>query len=89
MEVIILERKTFYKITKGESVHYYVEMCCTGMFGNGFGNGWNGLGPSPTDMNKSFSVLQADVAIYDGLADELHRKFKVLAEIAKVSGINF
>ena len=68
----------------GEQYHFYVEMACTAMFGNGTGNGWGGLGPTPTDLNKQFTLKKVEIAAFDRLAYELLSDFVVLEDIAKV-----
>ncbi len=59
-------------------------MACTAMFGNGTGNGWGGLGPNPTDLNKEYPLKQVEIAAYDRLAHDLLRDFTILHDIVKV-----
>lgn len=53
------------------------------MFGNGSGNGWGGLGPNPTDLNKEFKLQQVEIAVFDRLAHELLMDFIVIQDIVK------
>lgn len=59
-------------------------MACNAMFGNGFGNGWGGLGPSPTDPNKHFQLKKVQIGVYDPVAYDLLVDFKIIADMARV-----
>eukprot|EP01117_Protostelium_nocturnum_P007833 TRINITY_DN2801_c1_g1_i1.p1 TRINITY_DN2801_c1_g1~~TRINITY_DN2801_c1_g1_i1.p1 ORF type:complete len:1044 (-),score=436.54 TRINITY_DN2801_c1_g1_i1:183-3314(-) len=71
-------------ISGGEKLKFYVEMSCTAMFGNGKGNGWGGFGPSPTDLDKKFTLKQAEVAVFDRLAYETLQEFVILHDLVKL-----
>jgi hypothetical protein len=72
-------------ISIGEKYHYYMEMICTAMFGNGTGSGWGGLGPNPTDLNKKYQLEIAEIGVFDRLASELLLDFTILQDLAKVN----
>ena len=71
----------------GESLHLYVEMACTAMFGNGTGNGWGGLGPTPTDLDKKFKLKEAHIATFDRLAYDLLIEFTLIKDMAEVNSL--
>eukprot|EP01116_Phalansterium_solitarium_P008232 TRINITY_DN2178_c0_g1_i3.p1 TRINITY_DN2178_c0_g1~~TRINITY_DN2178_c0_g1_i3.p1 ORF type:complete len:1036 (+),score=353.53 TRINITY_DN2178_c0_g1_i3:2026-5133(+) len=64
----------------GEKLHFYVEMACTGMFGNGK---WGALGPSPTDLKLEFKLLEVGLARFDRLAYDLFVDFTILEDLSK------
>lgn len=82
------DRRAEYIVTTsakgGEKVRYFVEMVCTAMFGNGTGNGWGGLGPNPTDLDKTFKLSVAEIGCFDRLASQLLLEFTVIQDMAKV-----
>jgi hypothetical protein len=59
-------------------------MACTAMFGNGTGNGWGGLGPTPTDLDKKFTLKQVHIATFDRLAYDLLIEFTLIKDMAEV-----
>jgi hypothetical protein len=60
-------------------------MACTAMFGNGKGSGWGGLGPTPTDLDKKFTLKQVEIAKHDKLAHDLLRDFIIVQDFTKVT----
>lgn len=64
-------------------------MACTAMFGNGTGNGWGGLGPTPTDLKKEFKLKQVELGVLDRVAYDLLAQFSIIADLAKVRNIYF
>ncbi|KAK3097644.1 hypothetical protein FSP39_011690 [Pinctada imbricata] len=58
---------------------FYVEMACNGLFGAGN----NGL-INPPDVNKMFTLSQAELAVFDRLVYNLQVDIKLLHDMAKL-----
>jgi alpha-mannosidase len=62
---------------------FFIEVSCTLMFGVGKGSGWGGMGPTPSDPNKTFELKLAEVALVDRRASLLNTDFHLIAEMAR------
>jgi alpha-mannosidase len=76
------DRRAEFLITKcangDEKIEYYIEMACNGMFGAGK----NGMINEP-DKDKTFTLLKAEISVFDSKAYEIFMDFKIISEMAK------
>lgn len=67
----------------GEHFKVYVEVACNGMFGCGN----NGM-INPPDPQRTFTLVEASLALYDKEAAQLVRLLRLLHDVAKELGDN-
>eukprot|EP01111_Echinosteliopsis_oligospora_P011163 TRINITY_DN3615_c0_g1_i1.p1 TRINITY_DN3615_c0_g1~~TRINITY_DN3615_c0_g1_i1.p1 ORF type:complete len:1063 (+),score=284.46 TRINITY_DN3615_c0_g1_i1:57-3191(+) len=77
-----VDKRTEYRLTKsakgGDHFEFMVELACNGMFGTGR----DGLINAP-DMDKTYTLSQAEIAVFDKEAYDLTLDIVTLWEVAK------